>query len=154
MKTLTAPSLILGAALLVSGCSSLDSTTVVKSNFAAEDYTAKLKFAGDFEVVSINGRPENTRKFQEQMRLVPGTHEVGVIAREYNLEGSGTIGFTVAEGQTLELSSQRDGVQIIAVIRDAASGDTIASYPLEVGTPDSERRNRAANDTNGNQPLG
>ncbi len=130
-------SLLSTVALLVSvGCSTLNDSTTVESKFPAEAYTAKLEFDGRFLVTGVNGRPEESRKLQKQMKLVPGTHEIEVVAQEYQLEGTGVIPLTVADGQVLELTTERDGAELNVDVWDITDHNRdplkIATHAMEI----------------------
>lgn len=159
MKHAVAPILLLITALLTGGCSSLGDTTVMKSSFSAEAYTAQLKFDGKFEVTRINGKVEESRKLQQQMKLVPGTHEIEVIAKEYRLEGIGVIPLTVTDGQVLELTTERDGAELKVVVWDVTDAKNapvkLASIAMDIeASAYHSLASRTLNQTNGNTPLG
>ncbi len=159
MKQPISPVLVLSAALLASGCSSIEGTTATKSSFAAEDYTAALEFDGRFQVTSINGRPEESRKLQQRMKLVPGTHVVEVIALGYRLRGVGAIPLSLVDGQVLKLTTQQDGASMVAELWDVTDQGNepvkLGSYPLEItGASLTLGPDRPNNDTNGNRPIG
>lgn len=158
MKRVLTPILLL-AAILLPGCSTLSDGPVVKSKFPAESFTAKLKFEGDFQVTRINGRPVESRILQSQMKLVPGTHEIGIVAREYNLEGVGTIPLTAREGQTLAFTTERNGAILSVDVWDITDQQNkpikIARHTLEIQNSSfAFHGDRANNDTNGNKLLG
>ena len=158
MKRPCFPFLAAAAILVASGCSTLDNAARVESKFPAEAYTAKLKFDGKFEVVRINGRLENSRMMPQEMKLVPGQHELELITRDHGLEGSGTIPLNVAEGQVLELTSYRDGVSLNVEIWEVTDHNRdrrkLATYAMDLrASTDRYRSDQANNDTNGNRPL-
>lgn len=159
MKCAPITVLVLGASLLTSGCSTLDDATKVESRFPAEAYTASVEFDGNFEVTRINGRPEDSRKPPKHMKLVPGTHEIAVIAADYRLKGTGVIPLTIANGQSLKLTTKRNGAALQVEVWDitdhrndpvklsshdmAVQASALALYP-----------NSPNSDTNGNRVLG
>ena len=155
------PYLLLPLATLIgfTACSSWDSSKVVERKFPAEAYTAKLQFDGKFEVLRINGQQQDTRELAaEQMKLVPGHHELELIVREYRLEGVGTIPLTVADGQVLEVTSIRDGASLNVEVWDVTDQKRdplkIATHALNIrASAYTHIADRANNQTNGSRPL-
>lgn len=153
------PPLILAlAAIIFAGCSTLQESPQVKSSTPAEAYTAKLKFDGHFRVDRINGQLTQSPNKADQLRLVPGSHEIGFTLRAFPDEYADTIMISVADQQTLQLKSKQQGpnhfVELWNLSDESGKPVKIATHRLDgpkatyANTPP-----RSASDTNGNRLL-
>ena len=155
MKLPVTPILFL-AVVLAAGCSTLQESPQVNSSTPAEAYTAKLKFDGKFRVDHINGRPTQSLNHADQLRLVPGSHEVGFTLRAYSDEYASTINISVTDHQTLQLKSKREGPNHFVELWNLSdkSGEPVKIATQMLDSPKAiNTYARASSDTNGNRPL-
>ncbi|MBT5902913.1 MAG: hypothetical protein HOH58_12485 [Opitutaceae bacterium] len=158
MKTVTPLLSLLAFSLVAVGCSTLDETQLTASKFPAEAHTAKLEFDGQFRVDRVNGRLTHSLQAAEQLRLVPGTHEVEFTLRAHPDEYTSTVAVSVADHQTLQLKSKNDGPNQFVELWDLTSP---TGQPVKISTHKLDGRRstyanihpRAGGDTNGNRPL-
>lgn len=158
MKTITSLLSLLAFSFATLGCSTLDESHLQASEFPAEAYTAKLEFDGHFKVNRINGRITQSLMKADQFRLVPGSHEVELTLREYPEEYTGTIAISVADHQTLQLKSKREGPDQFVELWDLTpeTGEPVKLAMHKLGWRKSTYANappRANIDSNGNRPL-
>ena len=137
MKTVTPLLSLLAFSLVAVGCSTLDETQLTASKFPAEAHTAKLEFDGQFRVDRVNGRLTHSLQAAEQLRLVPGTHEVELTLRAHPDEYTSTVvelwDLTSPTGQLVKISTHKlDGRRsTYANIHPRAGGDTNGNRPLQ-----------------------